>query len=94
MSTAMTQSDASSSQNQLAFLRMAAEDDRFRAELQTNPTETLTRFGLRIPEAALTGQIKLPAKAEIGGALANCAWVDLENTTDAFDQQYWSGLRG
>ena len=65
MSTAQTSFDASSSQSQLNFLRMAAGDDRFRAELQTNPQAALARFGFDIEGLDLPAQIDLPKKNEV-----------------------------
>ena len=65
MSTAQTSFDASSSQSQLDFLRMAAGDDRFRAELQTNPQAALTRFGFDVEGLDLPAQIDLPEKNEV-----------------------------
>lgn len=88
----MIQIEASSSQNQLAFLRMAAEDDRFRAELQTNPSEVLHRFGLRVPEAALASGVELPGKNEIDAALNAFTWSEVEE--EGFEQKHWLGLLG
>ena len=65
MSTAQTSFDASSSQSQLDFLRMAAGDDRFRAELQTNPQAVLTRFGFDVEGLDLPAQVELPEKGEV-----------------------------
>lgn len=65
MSTAQTSFEASSSQNQLDFLRMAAGDDRFRAELQSNPSAALARFGWTLDESDLPEQVSLPNKHEV-----------------------------
>lgn len=52
----------SSKPDQLAFLRMAAEDDRFRAELEQNPVEALGRFGFQFDSNNLPEKVTLPTK--------------------------------
>ena len=84
MSTAQMGFEASSSQNQLAFLRMAAEDDRFRAEIQTDPRGAFGRFGLDLGTAELPQAIELPSTEKLHDVLERQASFE--------DMMAWAGL--
>jgi hypothetical protein len=55
------------------FLRRLAEDDRFRAELESNPAAVFERYNIAVSfpaEERLTEQITLPDKAVARGVFA------------------------
>jgi len=89
MSVAESQSSAISSQNLSDFLRLAAEDDGFRAELQENPSAVMQRFGLQ--SESLPAQIALPSKEAITAYRAS-----VKNDADTLidPERLWQGFLG
>jgi hypothetical protein len=47
------------------FIRRLAEDDDFRAELESNPEKTLTDYGVAVSPDLIPDEIRLPSKDEI-----------------------------
>jgi hypothetical protein len=66
------------------FLRRLAEDDRFRAELESNPAGVFERYNIAVSfpaEERLTEQITLPDKAVARGVFAQISEEGPESFT-------------
>ncbi len=79
-----------SNSGQLAFLRRVSEDDRFRAELVSDPQAALAQFGLQVDPAQIPESVCIPQQAALQDL-----FDDLEGSeTDAAPQEKWRGFFG
>lgn len=72
MSTATSSFDASSSHLSALALLEASQDDRFRAELQEDPSSVLAKFGIEVDAERLPENVHLPSKQAVELSLTNC----------------------